>query len=126
MERRVHHVISVRGRRWDFGNDPSDCCLPEVSVQRRRCWSLRLQALLCWLCITVAGLAHAAPTVAWTAVASGTPTDVAAFQFWNQSIALDGSGNAYVTGYFYDGIGYDFLTIKYDANGVERWRAIAN
>jgi hypothetical protein len=40
------------------------------------------------------------------------------------AIALDGVGNAYVTG-FSSGFGndYDFLTISYDSSGEERWQA---
>ena len=35
-------------------------------------------------------------------------------------IAVDNSGNAYVTGYS-EGIGLDFATIKYNTNGVQQW-----
>lgn len=51
--------------------------------------------------------------------------------FWNDSldnqdyavrVALDGGGNAIVTGYAWGGANYDYVTIKYDVSGNELWR----
>ena len=36
-------------------------------------------------------------------------------------IELDGSGNTYVTGTSFDGSSYNWVTVKYDANGNEVW-----
>jgi hypothetical protein len=46
---------------------------------------------------------------------------------WASAIALDSSGNVYVTGFSYDsGTGYDYATIKYGAAGQEQWVARYN
>jgi len=43
------------------------------------------------------------------------------------SIAIDGSGNVYVTGYSDNfGTALDYVTIKYDSNGVQKWVRIYN
>ena len=43
------------------------------------------------------------------------------------AIAVDGSGNVYVTGPVYTGYDYkDYCTIKYDASGNQKWVAIYN
>ncbi|MEO8446455.1 MAG: SBBP repeat-containing protein [bacterium] len=39
------------------------------------------------------------------------------------SIAVDGSGNCYVTGYSVNGTNSDYATIKYNSSGVQQWVA---
>ena len=41
-------------------------------------------------------------------------------------IAVDASGNAFVTGYSSNGSNYDFLTVSYDGSGTERWARVKN
>ncbi|MDZ7292347.1 MAG: SBBP repeat-containing protein [candidate division KSB1 bacterium] len=45
-----------------------------------------------------------------------------------QALAVDAAGNVYVTGNSYggEGIGYDYVTLKYNALGVLLWRAYYN
>jgi uncharacterized delta-60 repeat protein len=37
------------------------------------------------------------------------------------SIAVDGYGNVYVTGFSWKSANYDFITIKYNSSGVQQW-----
>ncbi|EQB63939.1 MAG: hypothetical protein RBG1_1C00001G1518 [candidate division Zixibacteria bacterium RBG-1] len=40
---------------------------------------------------------------------------------WASALAIDDSGNAYVTGSSFNGISYDYATIKYNLNGDTMW-----
>ena len=42
------------------------------------------------------------------------------------AIAVDGAGNAFVTGSSFSGTNDDYVTVKYDAAGVEQWRNTLN
>ncbi|MBN2413989.1 SBBP repeat-containing protein [candidate division KSB1 bacterium] len=53
----------------------------------------------------------------WTAIFDGGFGDDIA-----TSMCVDQTGNIYVTGYSVgDGTGYDFVTVKYDPSGTEKW-----
>ncbi len=77
--------------------------------------------------------AEAAPVVAWSTLVQGTPAELNSVPASdNRAMAVDGAGNAYVTGATFDPdnlnagyIGNNILTIKYDASGIEQWRAYA-
>ncbi len=63
---------------------------------------------------------NAAGTQLWATPFNGTAdgTDAAT------AIAVDDSGNVYVTGHSYNGTDNDYATVKYNAAGVEQWVAI--
>jgi hypothetical protein len=79
--------------------------------------------------LLVGGLS--AQTLSWSKFQYGPATQGSA-QFGNanaytgeSAMALDGAGNAYVTGSVLSGIYDDWLTIKYNSSGTELWRAVA-
>jgi uncharacterized delta-60 repeat protein len=61
-------------------------------------------------------------TVQWQAIGNGADR----YGDYATATAVDKSGNVYVTGYSVNGGGYEYLTIKYDGNGIEQWRMTAN
>lgn len=55
--------------------------------------------------------------IQWQRLLSGTNTDL------GLAIAVDSSGNSYITGYTYTGAStYDILIAKYDTNGTIQWQ----
>lgn len=42
------------------------------------------------------------------------------------ALAVDGSGNVYVTGNSFNGSNYDYLTVAYDSAGTELWAKVKN
>jgi uncharacterized delta-60 repeat protein len=65
---------------------------------------------------------NAAGVIQWRAIANGAGNgaDVA------YALALDSGGNVVVTGTSYSGSQANYLTVKYDNNGAELWRATFN
>jgi len=63
-----------------------------------------------------------AGTERWARVrnGAGNSTDQA------YDVAVDGNGNAFVTGYSSNGSNYDYLTVSYDGAGTERWARVKN
>jgi hypothetical protein len=38
-----------------------------------------------------------------------------------QSVVIDGNGNVVITGWSYNGVDFDYTTVKYNASGIEQW-----
>jgi uncharacterized delta-60 repeat protein len=45
---------------------------------------------------------------------------------YSAGIAIDNSGNVYITGRSYNANNYDYATIKYNSSGIQQWVAIYN
>jgi len=77
-----------------------------------------------WLCVMfVFVLPTIIPAQVWVARYNG-PGDSGDYAY---AIAIDNSGNIYVTGYSYGSGTYDdYATVKYDSSGVEQWVARYN
>lgn len=43
--------------------------------------------------------------------------------YFSKSLGVDGQGNVYVTGDSFNGLNYDYATVKYDSDGHEQWVA---
>lgn len=63
----------------------------------------------------------AAGTILWSA-----SFDSVGFGDGFKSIAADAAGNIFVTGSTFTGSSSDFITVKYDANGIQMWSAAYN
>jgi len=75
-------------------------------------------ALLAAVLIPCAVLAEDPPTEVWARTFDLGSDD------WGEEIAVDNAGFVYVTGNTYNGADYDWLTIKYDANGDTVWARV--
>ncbi len=109
----------------DRGCEPTD-------VRRRVIAAASLLPLVFSICSTSNEVSAAAPTQFWVAqspggsgVATGQPAcgDTTAGK---RSMAIDASGNVYVTGCSPNGANNDYLTVKYDSSGTVLWQARYN
>jgi len=94
-------------------------CMEQMSLNPRRIlWLLAALLMAAELSVRAAD-----GTALWTNVFKGAAnSDDGA-----NSLAVDGSGNVYVTGFSTNsGSGYDFATIKYSSSGVPLWTNLFN
>ena len=61
-------------------------------------------------------------TELWAKLKNGAPNN----SDYAYALAVDGSGNVYVTGQSYNGANYDYMTVAYDSAGTELWAKVKN
>jgi len=76
--------------------------------------------VLCAVCLLILPLIN--PAQIWVARYNGPAND----DDWAFAIAVDDAGNVYVTGRSANYWDNDYVTVKYDASGVEQWVARYN
>ncbi len=114
--------------RYAFGSTRFDACCHYRGQRVRQQLRRALYGLLACTSFAVAEV----PVVEWTAVSSGSQgspdADVGAgFDLLaKRSLVLDAAGNSIVTGSVTDANSADYLTVKFDPDGVVLWMARYN